>query len=80
MKIMDNVTYKCVVYTKDVDGEEEEEKYTYIYEWLVYKLITCPIIIDKCWIRNDIMFYLEYLLWNYDYRYNTKIELVSLYG
>ena len=25
MKIMDNVTYKCVVYTKDVDGEEEEE-------------------------------------------------------
>ena len=30
MKIMDNVTYKCVVYTKDVDGEEEEEKYTYI--------------------------------------------------
>ena len=73
---MDKVTYKCVIYTKDVDGKEEKK----IYEWLVYKLITCPIIIDKCWIRNDIMIYLEYLLWNYDYHYDTKIELVSLYG
>ena len=24
---MDKVTYKCVIYTKDVDGEEEVEKY-----------------------------------------------------
>ena len=72
---MDKVTYKCVIYTKDVEGGGGK-----IYEWLVYKLNTCPIIIDNCWIRNDIMFYVEYLLWNYDYRYNTKIELLSLYG
>ncbi|KAG8477377.1 hypothetical protein CXB51_030748 [Gossypium anomalum] len=28
---MDNVTYKYVIYTKDVDGEEEEEKYGIIH-------------------------------------------------
>ena len=27
---MDNVTYKCVVYTKDVDGEEEENIQKYM--------------------------------------------------